>query len=364
MAGATNAFNNQETIAEGRRIGPNDPEFPARAGAALWRALVEGVPYYVGLLSVEGRLLYVNHSLSGATPESITGRSIFELISARAESVIRPAFERIISRPGSEEVDFPYTRDEETRWIHVVLNAVQGADGERLGVLAIGHDITETHQTGIELRMSVNALHRLVEAREQMAADLHDGILQSLYGIGLRLEAARTDIADNPLVRGQLDEVIGQVKGSMAEMRRFIQDERATGSPTASWEETLAGVLHGLEVAGGPRLRLQVPRSLAARVPESFRTEIVFVVREAVSNAMRHSAGTQVAVRLLDQGDRLRLEVEDDGRGLDTKVSPEGLGLLNMPRRASQMGATLTIHSNPGTGTLVRLALPPTGAAE
>jgi two-component system sensor histidine kinase UhpB len=116
-------------------------------------------------------------------------------------------------------------------------------------------------------------------------------------------------------------------------------------------------MLRGLEVAGGPALQIQVSPAVAARVPEPVRNEVVFVAREAVSNAMRHSRGRSVKVRLLGLDDRLRLEIEDDGCGLAGRGNPEGFGLLNMTRRASQIGAILTIHPGQDGGTLVRLEL-------
>jgi signal transduction histidine kinase len=234
--------------------------------------------------------------------------------------------------------------------------------GQPQGILAVGQDVSESRQTAIELRMSVNALNRLIEAREQLAADLHDGILQSLYGIGLRLEAARSALSAGPdAVESHLDRAIGQLNETMKEIRRFIRQERATGSLSVRWEDALAGVLRGLEVSGGPTLAIDVRPEVAARVPEPLRNELVFIAREAVSNAMRHSHARRISVRLIEDGAYLRLEIEDDGRGFSGGATPEGIGLLTMTRRAGQIGAILKLHTSPGAGTLVRLELPVDG---
>ncbi|MGE0439539.1 MAG: PAS domain-containing protein [Gemmatimonadales bacterium] len=335
-------------------------QVPARAAQALWRALADGLPYYVALISPEGRLLYLNRTADGAPPpETWTGQSVFELI-PRLEPPLKAAFDRVAAGGAPTEVDFPFTFGDVTRWLRVALSVVRGDTTEPLGVLGIAQDVTEARQTAIELRMSVNALNRLVEAREQLAADLHDGILQSLYGIGLRIEAARAATSDEAAAAGHLDRALGQVRASMSEIRRFIRDERAS-SALASWEETLAGMLRGLVVTGGPSLTLSVPPAIAARVPEASRRDLVFVAREAVSNAMRHSGGTMVAVRLLDRGNGIRLEIEDDGRGLGNEGGTEGFGLLNMTRRASQIGATLTLQPGSVAGTVVILDIPNEG---
>jgi len=337
-----------------------EPDLPTRAGDALWRALVDSVPYYVALVSVEGRLIYLNHTRGSKPPNAYTGRHVADLVPV-AVGRTTEILARALANPGPEEMEIPITVDGNTRWFRLLLNGIRDQGGEPLGVLVVGQDVSEQRQTAIELRMSVNALHRLVEAREQLAADLHDGILQSLYGIGLRLEAARAALPAESAASAHLERALGQVKDSMAEIRRFIKDERATGSLSVRWEDTLAGVLRGLEVGTGPHLALEVPSDTAARVPESSRNELVFIAREAVSNAMRHSGANRVVVRLVDDGPRLRLEIEDDGCGFRPGANPDGVGLLSMTRRAGQIGAIFTLHPGPERGTLVRIELPVTG---
>jgi PAS domain S-box-containing protein len=341
-------------------IGTPAPDFSSRAGDALWRALVDSVPYYVALVSLEGRLIYLNRGSESHPPSAVTGMSVVELLRDAA-----PRIEEAMARSAAgttEELELPLRLAGKTRRIHVLMNAIRATDGEPLGILVVGHDVTESRQTEIELRMSVNALHRLVEARERLAADLHDGILQSLYGIGLRLEAARAALpAAGPAVEQHLERAIAQVRASMAEIRQFIRDERETGSLSVRWEDTLAGVLRGLEVSGGPRLSLEVPAEIAARVSERLRNELVFIAREAVSNAMRHSGGRRVTVRLTAEGPNVRLEIEDDGHGFTPGERTDGFGLLTMTRRAGQIGAILTVTTGPDTGTVVRLEIPVSG---
>jgi PAS domain S-box-containing protein len=332
-------------------------ELPARAGDALWRALVDSVPYYVAVVSPEGRLIYLNHTLGSLPPSVFTGRHVSELAPIPPPSVDE-RLRRVLAADRPEEIEIPITAGDNTRWFQFLLNGIRDRDGAALGVLVVGQDVTEQRQIGIELRMSVNALHRLVEAREQLAADLHDGILQSLYGIGLRVEAARAGLPPGASATAHLETALSQVKDTMAEIRRFIRDERATGSLSVRWEDTLAGVLHGLEVGTGPRLAIEVPAALAARVPERIRNELIFIAREAVSNAIRHSGAGRVMVRLAEDQAGLRLEVEDDGRGFTSGANPEGIGLLSMTRRAGRIGAILTLHPGPAGGTVVRLELP------
>lgn len=333
-------------------------EFSARASDALWRALVENVPYYVALISPDRRLVYLNRALGRRPVTELTGQSIEELIPHTA--AVHEAINRVLAGGAAEHLEAPLSLDS-VRWFELHLSPIRADDGDPLGLLAVGIETTENRQTAIELRMTVNALHRLIEAREQLSADLHDGILQSLYGVGLRLEAARAAQPQGPAaVEAHLSRAIGQLNDTMKEIRRYIADDRSTASMPVQWEDTLTGVLRGLEVEGGPALLVDLPRDLAAGVPAGLRGDLVLIAREAVSNAMRHSGATRVAVRLSRDDGTIRLEVEDNGAGFDGQVTPEGFGLLTMTRRAGQIGAILTMHSTPGAGTTVRLDCPVT----
>lgn len=334
------------------------PGAPAVETAALWRALVEGASYFVAVAAPDGHLLFLTWKRETVPPDGWPD-SIFAL-SQRGEADLRREFATVVAGSESRQLDIDILRGDESRWIRLTLAPVgDGTAAAPATVLLIGHDITESRRGGVELRMSVNALHRLVEAREQLAADLHDGILQSLYGIGLRLEAARAAMDDRAVLEDHLGRAVGQVRDSMSEVRRFIQDERSSGG--MQWEDTLTGLVRGLEVEGGPTLAIHLPRAVAGTVPNALRNDIVLIAREAVSNAMRHSGAARVTVRLSATDTRIRLEIEDDGRGLPARETTDGFGLLNMTRRASQIGAVLTLHTGPGTGTLVRVDLPANG---
>ncbi|MFN0180431.1 MAG: ATP-binding protein [Gemmatimonadales bacterium] len=331
------------------------PPLATASDDTFWRALFDHVPFYVGTVSPTGVVLSINRAAS-VLAEQIVGRAVTE-IAPSADPSFRTALAAVIGGADAATAEFAYPQASGTRWISCHLVPLRSG-GEVSSVLVVGFDATEAKQSGAELRMSVNALHRLLEEREALAADLHDGILQSLYGVGLRLEAARGvagkgDGAANP----HLNRAIAQLNETMADIRRSITVSRASMAATSRWEDALTGVLRGLEVEGGPTLVVELAPAAARRVSEDDRGEIVFIAREAVSNAMRHARAERITVRLTIQGANVRLEVEDDGQGFHHDTQPAGLGLLTMTRRAGRMGATLTIQTHPGAGTLVRLEL-------
>lgn len=334
------------------------PEFAALS-TPRWAALVEDAPFYVAVIDASGQLTFLNRTRGSDPPGSYVGRPVAELLPPGDG----PDFAALVARVSAEGrptvVEVPARiAEQQTVWLDVHLLPIRSGP-EAGGVLAIGIDVTADRQVALELRMSVNALHRVIEWRERLGADLHDGILQSLYGVGLSIEAARAALADSGSEAGtHLNRAVTQVRDAMSQVRRFITDGPGTVPEPAGWSEALSGLLRGLEVAGGPAIVLDIDRRAVVRVAGAHQSELAFIAREAVSNAVRHAEASRVVVRLLDDGPRIRLEVEDDGRGLDGTRSGSGLGLLSMTRRAAHIGAQIAFQTLPGHGTLVRLDLP------
>jgi signal transduction histidine kinase len=325
---------------------------------ALWAAMAASVPFYLGIVSLDNRLQYLNRTDNLDLPSDFAGKPLVELFPDHA-AVLCGAIDRVVIRGIGEQVEIANRLPTRTQWIAIHLTPIR-EDGRITGVLGLGIDVTDSRHASLELRMSVNALHRLLEEREQMAADLHDGILQSLYGVGLRLEAARAAAkAGTGGGHGDhhMDRAIADLNRTMAEIRHFIAVGRSSPRATANWEDTLAGVLRSLIVEGGPSLHLEISPTAAARIPAADRSEIVFIAREAVSNAVRHSGATRIDVRLVESPQGVRLEIEDDGRGFHPDRSTEGLGLLTMTRRAGRMGAILSLSPVENQGTTIHLDL-------
>lgn len=287
-------------------------------------------------------------------PDSYLGQSLAELVPDFAG--IGQLLARVVRTRQREVVELAVAMPSalkalSTHFVPIV------EDDHVIGVLAVGLDVTDSKQASIELRMSVNALHRLLEEREQMAADLHDGILQSLYGIGLRLEVARVAGKNNQGTDQHVERAIAQLNETMAEIRRFIDVGRASLSANTRWEDALGGVLRSLTADGGPAIMIELGPAAVARVPNTDQSDVVFIAREAVSNAVRHAKATQIDVRLFEDDLGIRLEIEDNGVGFVKNHPLKGLGLLTMTRRAGRMGAVLTLKSAPRQGTKVTLEM-------
>jgi signal transduction histidine kinase len=194
------------------------------------------------------------------------------------------------------------------------------------------------------------------EERERIAADLHDHVIQRLFAAGLSLQSVVAGLppgrtADRITTAvADVDDTISQIRSTIFQLQRLPQ-ARARGV-----RDRLLDVLTDVAPALGfqPALRLTGP--IEHLVPAALLEDLLAVLREALTNVARHAGATSVTVDLRADGGTLRLEVQDDGRGM----SQDGRrsGLLNMRRRAERHGGSFTIGSRDPRGTTVRWSAP------
>ncbi len=206
----------------------------------------------------------------------------------------------------------------------------------------------------------------VVDARSErlrIARELHDGLIQSLYGTGLaiRAQAERREIP----ARGRaamlgwvdrIDRVIAEARDYVGELEHADDavEDLGAGLDAIAAGASLAGLDVSTEVTAGD----------LARPSADVRRELLRIANEAVSNAVRHSGARRVAIGVdLDTADQTaRLVVEDNGCGFDTGAArPGGHGLANMASRAGALGGDLDVYSRPGSGTTVRASVPMSG---
>ena len=209
------------------------------------------------------------------------------------------------------------------------------------------------------LHEQVQAL-AVVDERERISKDLHDGIIQSLYGVGLSLE----DVPE--IMRDDVDEAERRVEAAIDSIHLTIRDIR--NFIFGLQPELLEGVLlrHGLAAIADEIRRhtiADIELDTKDDVPEPSRrttAELLAVVSEALSNVARHSAATQARVEVRAESGMLRLVVADNGVGMDrSRTDVVGhQGMRNMHERVRRLGGSLTVDTAPGAGTRVVATVP------
>jgi signal transduction histidine kinase len=218
-------------------------------------------------------------------------------------------------------------------------------------------------------RLSVQLLTLQENERQRIAADLHDGIGQSLSLIKLSMQAgfqlieAGDSASGLALLRGvapRLDDAIAELRRTTSDIRPPMLDDLGI-IPTLSWFfRELAPVCRGK--------RIDTELAIAERdVPAPIKVAIFRIVQEAMNNVLKHADADVVRVCLKKSAAGVQLSIKDNGRGFDLEPAPScrrrGFGLLTMKERATSSGGLFTVESAAGQGTCVIATWPPEDAA-
>jgi signal transduction histidine kinase len=198
----------------------------------------------------------------------------------------------------------------------------------------------------------------LVEDRERIARELHDGVVQSLFAIGLNLQGTAAVVTDGRAAEriqdavNELDRVIGDLRSYVFGMRPHVL------AAARGLSEALDQIAHEFESTSGITTVIELDESLEGPLAAN-AVHIVQLTREALSNVGRHAQAQTCRVSLRRAGGCAVLEIDDDGRGFDpSTVAGSGMGLGNIRSRAASIGGTVELVSVVAEGTTVRISLP------
>jgi len=201
---------------------------------------------------------------------------------------------------------------------------------------------------------------RLAE-RTRIAQDLHDELLQSAMGVSLQVELTDALLEDAHTAKPHLQRALTLARELMHKGREVLRDLREKKFDTADIAKVLSNTMVAAQQNGGPAYRLTVegqPRPVNPLIAGEFAQ----IGCQAIVNAFQHSTAENVMVCLSYGPAELRLEVKDNGCGIDPHVvqvgKPGHYGLIGMRERAERIGGTLTIASRLRVGTTVRVAVP------
>lgn len=209
----------------------------------------------------------------------------------------------------------------------------------------------------VEIREELERL-ALLEERERIAMDLHDGVVQALFVVGLSLQNAEDVVDDADEMRARLGYAVDSIDSTIRHLRDYIFGLRPTEFADRHITRALADLVEMAERSGRVTMSLHVdPRAASAVATRA--SSIIQAAREAVSNAIHHSGGDTVEVRFVAGDDHVALDVSDNGAGFSPDdARGQGQGLQNLRTRAADLGGSLEIASNPGAGTRVTIRVP------
>jgi signal transduction histidine kinase len=217
-----------------------------------------------------------------------------------------------------------------------------------------------------EARLHLQLLNRALEEKIRIGRDLHDGVIQSLYASGLTLQSAQALAARDPAEAGRrIENTVGLINRTIEEIRAYIVGLSPLSVRGNSIARALEDVVEELRAGRDVKVSFDVDETSAARLTDSQITDTLQIMREGVSNALRHGSPGRLQVDLHDRGETVVLRVEDDGAGFDPAAprSGGGHGLANMVARAERGGGQLKLESQLNQGTRLELTWPTTSLA-
>ena len=202
----------------------------------------------------------------------------------------------------------------------------------------------------------------VVDERDRISRDLHDSVIQSIYGQTLALDDLPELMAsDREEAERRVDEAIDALHAVIRDIRNFIFGLRPVLLESGGLADGLAQLVTELRRSGGVEVELTIENQEGlVDLPIELVAELLAVAREALSNIARHARATLANVRLAADDAGLTLEIRDDGIGFEAgaRISHGHHGLANIGARVRAAGGTLTTKSALGQGTRIIVTIP------
>jgi len=201
----------------------------------------------------------------------------------------------------------------------------------------------------------------ILEERERIGMDLHDGTIQSIYGVGLALENARMILRENPGgAEDRLQKAMEDLNHTIRDIRSYILDLRPRQLQGETLIEGLGRLVSEFRQNAKVEVSLAGPKDPLTDLPQTHAMSLFHICQEALANIAKHAKATKVTIDLWGTPDRVLLEVSDDGKGFEVEKTSKtvGHGLANMLRRVQNVGGDVDITSAPGEGTSILAWVP------
>ena len=210
----------------------------------------------------------------------------------------------------------------------------------------------------LEYGRAQRELNRLgvLDERERIGRELHDGVIQSLFSVGMGLQATANRSGD-PEVESRVEAAVDEIDRAIRDLRNYIFGLRPGILADRQLEQALKDLAREFEEKSGVTTVTDIDGTVAAEIAPR-AADLVQLTREALSNVGRHAQATTCRVSLHREGDDAVLVIDDDGQGFDPAAPRTGHGLRNLKDRGAAIGGRVAVESKAGEGTTVQIAIP------
>ncbi|MFA5058479.1 MAG: ATP-binding protein [Opitutaceae bacterium] len=214
-----------------------------------------------------------------------------------------------------------------------------------------------------DLQLNRTLLGHSLEERVRLGRDLHDNICQTLYAVSLSLEGLRAKLGSADETSRRLDQCIAELRRLNHEVRSYLKELEPGAVQRRPFMEALEAMLAAQPCPEGVHLARDLEPDAITRITPERAPEVVNILREALSNSLRHGRARAVTVQARHGDGCVIFAVQDDGAGFDPAAATPGHGLANMQARAAALGGSVNVVSARGKGTRVLLTLPVSSAS-
>ncbi len=340
--------------------------------ADLTRAILDAVTAQVTLIDRQGKVAEFRSGQKLQTSGQGENRFIEELNSVRwqeitgssrlpapvqAEDYLGRVWEVVQGRRPVYSTEYGQMTPAGFRWFLLYARALRSQEGA-----VVAHiDITERHEAQQALCEREQEVQLLLDAREALARDLHDEVIQRLYAIGLNLTAWRRRHGEvgSPLA-SRFGEVIFDVDQVIRQVRRYVDGTPQSPIEGKDLPPQVSTLIGSMTKDTAVSAEVMIDQATASQLAPAQVPHVLAMIREAVSNALQHAAAGRVTVRLKQEGESALLAIDDDGKGFDPEHTStgRGRGLANLRTRAEIVKGSATVSSVVGRGTCIRVQIP------
>jgi len=328
-----------------------------RESEQRFRAIFEHAPIGVTLMDLEGRFVETNAAFErmfGHKPDELSRMTFSDLADPAGGSRDQEFFTRLArGELNSYEIDESCRhRNGQLLWIRAAFSLIRGADGHPLYVVGLALDATQRRQVEKWLADA------MVAEQRRLGQELHDGLVQQLTGLAMMLKGLHERLkADHSPYVEPVGELVGLIREAQNQGRAMLKGLRPVEVDAQGLVTAIDELAAGSQKWYGIPCRFRATSQVAVE-DNNVATQMFYIAREAVTNALRHAKPHSISIDLEGEGDRVVLRVSDDGVGMPAKQTPDsGIGLRIMRYRASLIGASLDIGPADKGGTVVTCTL-------
>jgi len=292
-----------------------------------------------------------------------------EVLVTRIHDLACTRYSQEVGHPAGRHVTIPLGRDGKVAGVMVLMvppgrfftqadKEILAAMGEQIGLAIDRARLYDELREKEEQRGRL--LARLITAQEderrRIARELHDETGQALTALVVNLDFLVRHPIPEARLRQRLVEVRDMAEATLAEVRGVIHEMRPTVLDDLGLEAAVRWLAKRYEPSG---LQIQMELTgLTGRLPDHVEITVFRLIQEACTNTVKHAGANNLRIRVTRRGRWVSVDVQDDGKGFDSSLSYNGMGLAGLRERVQLAGGTLLINSAPNSGTRIYAELP------